>query len=206
MLPDGTSTTAHIANTGKMTNCLEPNARCRLWRSSNPKRKLPWSVEQVAVGERWILVNTGRANDLVGEALRDGRVVEVPEGDVRGEPTYPEGGRADFLVAGRVWVEVKNVTLLDGETLFFPDTVSVRAVEHLEKLKRVVERGHEAVLLLHVGTEGGAVVRPAWQLDRRFAEALVEAAAAGVCVTAYRSEFDAEGARLGARVPVDLHP
>lgn len=204
VLPDGSTTTAHVANTGRMTNCLEPDARCRLWRSPDPKRKLPWSVEQVAVGERWILVNTARPNQLVGEALREGRLAGLEADLVRAEAPFPEGGRADFLLDGRTWVEVKNVTLLEGERLFFPDTVSKRASEHLHKLTAALSRGERAVLLLHVGTQGGASVSPADHLDPVFGQTLRQAVDSGLEVRAHRAVFDAEQAVLGEAVRVLL--
>ena len=67
-LPDGTQVVAHLANTGRMTNCWEPGAPCRLSHSNDPKRKLAWSVEQIRMTD-WICVNTARPNRIVQEAL-----------------------------------------------------------------------------------------------------------------------------------------
>ena len=94
---------------------------------------------------------------------------------------------------GICWVEIKNATLLDGSTVVFPDTVSARATRHLGALRQAVERGERAVLLFHVGHEGGVEVRAASQIDPTYARALREAVGAGVEVLAYRARMsDAE--------------
>lgn len=204
VLPDGSEAVAHIANTGKMTGCWETGCAARLRFSDDPKRKLKWSVEQTRVDGHWIGVNTARANTLVGEALRDGRIPELQAEEVRAEVAFPEGGRADFRLDGHTWVEVKNVTLLEGEVLRFPDTVSVRASEHLRKLTAALGRGERAVLLLHVGREGGTVVEPADQLDPAWGRTLREAVDAGLEVLAWRSVFSATDAHLTEPVPFRL--
>src|SRR6185295_13523468 len=44
----------------------------------------------------------------------------------------------------RVYVEVKNTTLVAGQTALFPDAVTERGQKHLEELVHVVEQGHRA--------------------------------------------------------------
>ena len=64
------------------------------------------------------------------------------------KPEYKYGNsRIDFLVETeekKVLIEVKGVTLKEGETARFPDAPSDRAVKHLEELIRAVEEGWEA--------------------------------------------------------------
>jgi len=200
-LGDGTEVTAHLANTGRMTGCWEEGAPCRLSHSDNPKRKLAWSVEQTCIDGGWILVNTARPNRIVEEALLDGRISEVGPFEVlKREARFEDGGRADFLLDDRVWIEVKNATLRDGDTVWFPDTVTTRGAKHLRTLTERVERGERAILLLHVGVEGGDEVRVAKHLDPAFAEALDTAQGAGLEVLAYRVELSETEARLGQRV------
>ena len=46
-LPDGRAVTAHTNNTGRMTGCSTPGARCWLEPASSSRRKLPWSLRVV---------------------------------------------------------------------------------------------------------------------------------------------------------------
>ncbi len=44
-LAGGERVTVHTNNTGRLTGCGEPGARCWLSPASNPRRKLPWTLE-----------------------------------------------------------------------------------------------------------------------------------------------------------------
>ena len=44
-LPDGTAVRAHTNNTGRLTGCGEPGARCWLSPARRPGRKLAWTLE-----------------------------------------------------------------------------------------------------------------------------------------------------------------
>ncbi|MEZ4322747.1 MAG: DNA/RNA nuclease SfsA [Myxococcota bacterium] len=199
-LPDGTEVTAHLANTGAMTACWAEGAPCRLSHSDDPKRSLAWSVEQTFVGGCWILVNTARPNRIVEEALWDGRICGTVS-EVKREARFPDEGRADFLVDGHTWVEVKNATLRAGDTVWFPDSVTTRGARHLDALAERLEHGDRALLVLHVGTEGGSEVRVARHVDPGFAEALDRAVQRGLDVQAWRVSLSDTEAVLTERVP-----
>ena len=84
-------------------------------------------------------------NKAVEEWIREGNLfLDV----TRIKPEYKYGNsRIDFLVETeekKVLIEVKGVTLKEGETARFPDAPSDRAVKHLEELIRAVEEGWEA--------------------------------------------------------------
>ena len=72
-LPDGSVTTVHVANPGGMIGLQAPGSRVWLSRSSNAKRKLPYSWELVEVdfggGTELVGVNTAHPNTLVAGAL-----------------------------------------------------------------------------------------------------------------------------------------
>lgn len=197
-LPDGERVVAHLANTGKMTGCWAPGAACRLSHHPGRGRKLPWSVEQIHV-DGWILVNSARPNQLVEEALVNGRIPELDHGLLRREVRYPDGeGRVDFLLDAHTWVEVKNATLMRDGQVVFPDTVTARGLKHLHALQARVDAGERGVLLLHVGHAEGTRVGPAADLDPAWAGFL---ARSSIEVLAYGVQLDADGMSLAGRVP-----
>ncbi len=207
VLPDGSETTAHIANPGSMLTCWEPGAPCRLLKSDDPKRKLPWSVEQIQMAGAWIVVNTGRPNAIVGEALLAGRIPSLSMyPTVRREVAYGTDSRVDFLLEGDgcAFVEVKNATMKAGDRAIFPDSVSERATKHLRELMAVIDDRTRAVLLFHVGRTDVNAVAPADAIDPVYGRTLREAAAAGVELLAYRAVPGAEGVVLGGAVQVEL--
>ncbi len=208
-LADGREMTLHCPNTGSMRNCSEPGWRIWYSESDNPKRKYPCTWELVQVdGSYLACVNTGRANALVEEAVRD-RVIPALQGysTIRREVPYgAERSRIDLLLEGdqgRCYIEVKNVTLQrEGHAGAFPDAVSARGTKHLRELMAVVAAGDRAVLLFCVAHTGIETVQAAEDIDPLYAQTLREAMAAGVEVYAWQVAIDTRGMRIDRQVPV----
>jgi len=76
-LQDGQETTLHVANTGAMTGCADPNDSVWYSTSDNPKRKYPfsWEFTQKPNGDL-ICVNTHKANEFVEQALLQQKIHE----------------------------------------------------------------------------------------------------------------------------------
>ncbi|PSF14044.1 DNA/RNA nuclease SfsA [Marinobacter shengliensis] len=217
-LPDGEEVTAHCPNTGSMLGCQPDNARVWLSRSDNPKRKLKYTWELVETGPAvFACVNTARPNAQAREAIEAGRVPELAGyTECRAEVRYgDEKSRIDLLFSGHptrpdAWVEVKNVTLAEGSSGYFPDAVTERGQKHLRELMAQVEKGDRAVLFFVVNHTGIEAVRPADHIDARYGELLRQAQAAGVEVLAYRAALAGPNGNPGGRldlieaVPVSL--
>ncbi|RAR58530.1 sugar fermentation stimulation protein A [Onishia taeanensis] len=221
-LDDGREVVAHCPNTGSMRAVNVPGARVWLSSSDNPKRKLSWTWELIALpqpggGTALASVHTGRTNAIVGEALRAGSVAPLAGFSELKREVRVEGARLDFRLAessadagSAAYVEVKQVTLreTDGHG-YFPDAVSERGRRHLEVLSRLACEGQRAVLLFCVAHTGIDDVAPAAHIDPGYAQALGEAVAAGVEVLAYGCEIDWQRAapaaiRLARPLPVSL--
>ncbi len=103
------------------------------------------------------------------------------------------------------YVEVKNVTLVDGEGRYsFPDAVTVRGQKHLRELTAMVSEGHRAVMLFVIQRSDGSIFAPADTIDPVYGDALRTAAASGVEVLAYRAEVSPDGVTLAESVEIDL--
>lgn len=216
-LPDGSEVIAHCPNTGSMLGCQPDNARVWLSESDNPKRKLryTWELVETAPGEL-ACINTGRPNAQARHGVECGAVEELSGyGKIRAEVRYgTEKSRIDLHLSEHpthadAWVEVKNVTLCEAGTGYFPDAVTIRGQKHLRELMAQVAEGERAVLLFAVNHTGITAVRPADHIDAAYGRLLREAAAAGVEVLAYRAELgdgnDPTGElTLAGRVPVVL--
>jgi len=88
---------------------------------------------------------------------------------VKFSPTGHPGGRLDIALVQRpapdVLLEVKNVILLDGNRLRFPNAVSARGRKHLDLLQAVMEQGGCGVMLYAVNRPEGESFAPAWSID-----------------------------------------
>ncbi|MCR4510620.1 DNA/RNA nuclease SfsA [Pseudomonas sp. 32.2.56] len=204
--------TIHCANTGSMLNCMSEGARIWFSRSNDPKRKLPgsWEIGETPHG-RLAVINTGRANALVEEALRAGLIAELSgfTSLKREVPYGQERSRIDFRLdypAGAAFVEVKSVTLgfADSCVAAFPDARTERGSKHLRELAALAREGIRAVQLYCVNLTDIDAVRPAEEIDPAYAAALREAVSAGVEVLAYGAAISAQGVQLVKRLDVQL--
>ncbi|GAA5137701.1 DNA/RNA nuclease SfsA [Thalassotalea piscium] len=196
ILEDGTATTIHCANTGAMTGCAEPDDTVWYSTSDNPKRKYPFSWELTHTkNNHYICVNTIRANQLVEEALHNNTITELTGfNSLQREVKYgTENSRIDILLKFNnqpdTYIEVKSVTLLEGDMGYFPDAVTGRGQKHLRELIEVVEQGHRAVLIFAVLHSGIDSVKAADYIDPEYAKLLAQAKYKGVELLAIKASF-----------------
>ena len=225
-LPCGEVVVAHCANTGALTGCLVEGAEVLLAPVDNPARTLRYAWKAVHVGESWVGVDTGLAVPLVEEAIRTGVLHELGgyERSFR-EVKYgkEDGSRIDILLSRggrlpeargkkrvlpegdeRVYVEVKNTTLVEGRTALFPDVVTERGQKHLEELVHVVKSGQRAAMVYCVQRTDVTSFRAAEAIDPRYAELLRKAIKRGVEVYAIHARADAAGIHVSGRLALAL--
>jgi len=207
-LEDGTTVTAHCANTGSMLGCAEPGSPVLLSEAENPARKLRYTWELVRVGPTWVGINTARANGIVAEAVRAGRVPELAgHSEFRREVPYGKNSRIDLLLTGGpgpTYVEVKNTTLAFGGTARFPDAVTERGRKHMEELARMVRGGAQAAVVFLVHRDDARRFCPADDIDPAYGKALRRAAKAGVMVLPYGASAGPDGVRVLGRLETVL--
>lgn len=205
-LDDGRIVTAHTPNTGSMLQCAVPGHRVLISAASNPRRKLPWTLELIEVNGSWVDTHTLRTNRVVEEGLRSGTIPELCGYSVSAEAPYGDS-RIDFLLQREgeaILVEVKNVTLCSASVASFPDAVTERGQKHLRELARARIEGYRAVIFFLVQRCEATAFTPADAIDPRYGQLLREVTAAGVEVLAYRSVVTTEENSIGARIPVLL--
>jgi len=207
-LEGGDVVTVHCPNSGSMKGCATPGSKVYLSRSANPKRKYPFGWELVQADGFWAGINTGLPNRVVREAVEDGTVAELQGYEtIRPEVPYGEHSRIDLLLEGspgRCFVEVKNVTLVEGGRALFPDAVTTRGQKHLRELMRVVREGDRGVIFFCVQRGDGNSVSPADMIDPEYGRLLRLAVVNGVEALAYRALVTPASIRLTERMPVVL--
>jgi sugar fermentation stimulation protein A len=206
-LSDGRRVTAHTPNTGSMRQCAVPGCEVLLSASDNPQRKLAWSWELVKVNDFWVDINTHRANRVVEEALKQGRIEGLEGFKITPEFRFGES-RLDFMLARgeeKVLLEVKNVTLCcrPGRACF-PDAVTLRGQKHLRELVAAAEQGYRAVIFFLVQRGEAESFTPADEVDPEYGRLLRWAVETGVEVLAYRTLVAPDTVRVRKRLPVDL--
>ena len=209
----GETVTAHCANTGAMTGCWAPGAPAQLSASDNPKRKLDWTLERVDMGRGWVGVNTNRVNSIIASFVSSGAIADLGNYQAQQrEPAYNVPGygksRFDLLLTSPTrrdcYVEIKNTTLLNDNTVQFPDAVTARGKKHLELLQHAVCSGHRSIILFAVNRPEGELFRTATAIDPDYHKALMSAHAAGVEIIPFRISHTGDGVEPGGTIPYSL--
>jgi sugar fermentation stimulation protein len=154
ILESGEEITAHCANPGAMLTLKTPGSR--VWVSAVPetvKRKLRYDWQLVECGANNLVgINTMAPNKLVEEALTLQLMPEFKAyTQFRREVKYGKNSRIDFLLGSEteapLYLEVKNVNHIDGQTALFPDAVTARGAKHLQELMDIKAQGMRAAVL-----------------------------------------------------------
>ena len=205
-LVDGVETVCHVKNTGRCRELLVRGARVWLEESDSPARKTRFDL--VAVESRGYVVNMdSQAPNRVFSCWAEAGGYLPGLTDLKAETMYG-ASRFDFSYRreGREgFGEIKGVTLFDGEGMaFFPDAPTQRGTKHLRELIRAREEGYEAGVCFILQREGVTGLQPNDRTDPAFGDALREASAAGVLLTAVMCHVTPEGFTITRRVPVWL--
>lgn len=209
-LSDGSPVIAHCPNTGSMKGNQEVKSPVWLMdfgpdhAATGRKLRYKWiSVE--SRGTR-VVVDTMCANPIVGEALREGRILELTGFGAPVAEKKVGDSRFDFYLPGppETYVEVKSVSMGEGSDSSFPDAVTERGQKHLRDLMALKAQGKRAVLLFLLVRDACLRMRPAREIDPEYDRLLREAVKAGVEVLVYGIRFEADGITLGAKGNLDL--
>lgn len=179
----GRQETVHVKNTGRCRELLLPGVRVYLSRSENPARKTNYDLIAVERPDGMLFnIDSQAPNAVVKEWL-------TAQGIRLIRPEYPWGeSRIDFYLEhqradGTPWrmlMEVKGCTLEREGIGFFPDASTERGVKHLRELIRARKEGFRAAAVFVMQADGMKTVLANRDTHPAFADALEEAAAAGV--------------------------
>ncbi len=206
-LEDGRLVTAHCTNSGSMKSCLEEGAPVYLSPVNDPKRKTKYTWEMIYINGGWVGINTNIPNILAYEAVRDRKIPalrgyttvkrEVRFGDSRFD-IYAENEKE------KCFIEVKNVTLKDGDTARFPDAVTSRGLKHLNTLLEVKKQGIRAVMLYIIQRMDVKIFAPAWDIDPEYSARLAEVYKAGVEVIPLQAEVTPHQIEIVKELPFEI--
>ena len=219
-LNNGEIVTAHCANTGPMKGLLNEGAKVRISFSSSPKRKLPWTWEQVKVlgannREVWVGINTLFANKLIKKVIEK-NLLKEKLGDIdKVESEVPYGkdkkSRIDFLLTPKssnpdnrnIFVEVKNTTWTKKNIALFPDTETKRGQKHLKELKDIMPES-KSVLLLCITRIDVDFFAPGDEADPLYGKLFRESINAGMILIPCCFEFHLDHVLWNGFIPLNL--
>lgn len=185
--------TVHVKNTGRCKEILVPGAEVILEFHPDAKetgRKTEYSLIAVYKGSMLINMDSQAPNQVAAEWLTSGGFTKetgIPVEQVRREVRYGNS-RFDLAFVGDgkpCFMEVKGVTLEEDGVASFPDAPTERGIKHMQELADAAAHGFGAYLLFVIQMKGIHEFGPNRKTHPAFADALKEAAKAGVHVLAY---------------------
>ena len=204
-LENGKIVTVHCANTGPMKGLLNQGSKVRISLSSSPKRKLPYTWEQIRVLDKnnqdvWVGINTLFANKLIKKVIENNFLREKL-GDIekiKSEVPYGKDkkSRIDFLLTPKssnpdnrnIYVEVKNTTWIKENIALFPDTETKRGQKHLVELKELIPES-KSVLIPCITRKDADFFAPGDEADPLYGNLFRESLSAGMILIPCCFEF-----------------
>ena len=204
-LENGKIVTVHCANTGPMKGLLNQGSKVRISLSSSPKRKLPYTWEQIRVLDKnnqdvWVGINTLFANKLIKKVIENNFLREKL-GDIekiKSEVPYGKDkkSRIDFLLTPKssnpdnrhIYIEVKNTTWIKENLALFPDTETKRGQKHLVELKELIPES-KSVLIPCITRKDAEFFAPGDEADPLYGKLFRESLSAGMILIPCCFEF-----------------
>lgn len=200
---EGVRYKAHVANSGRMAELLVAGAAAWVRRSHDAQRKTPYDLVLIEHEGELICLNAHLANDILAFWLKEHLLTEFEAATAFRREKVHGDSRFDFeLSFGEAicLLEVKSVNLVvDGEARF-PDAPTVRGTKHVRELTDYQLAGGQSAIVFIVMRQDAECFAPNAATDPDFAQALAEAAAAGVLIRVYRCGIDTEGVSFAGRI------
>lgn len=196
---------AHTNNTGTMLGLLREGNRALLSPAANPNRKLKYTLEALELAGTFVGVNTLTPNRMLHRAWETGAIPELAGYDHFKKEAKVGQSRLDAYLSGEkgeLWVECKNVTMVEDQVACFPDAVTERGQKHLRELMSLAKTGARVALFFLVQRSDGHCFGPADVVDPVYAELFYEALEMGVEAWPYVAHVDHSGITLGERLEV----
>lgn len=204
-LDDGTVVVAHCTNSGSMKSCLEEGAEVYLSPADDPKRKTRFTWEMIRINKGWVGINTANPNLLAFEAVLNDEIPDLSGyTHVQREVKFGDS-RFDVFAENeneKCFIEVKNVSMKEGQFALFPDAVTTRGQKHLKTLMEVKASGMRAVMLYIIQRSDVDLFAPAQEIDPDYTTALRKAMKAGVEVIPIQALVAPEEIRLVKKLPI----
>ncbi|MGE5559658.1 MAG: DNA/RNA nuclease SfsA [Chloroflexota bacterium] len=209
-------TRAHLPNSGRLQEALEPGNEARLRLMPGEKRVLPYSLALArTAGGTWVSVDSGVPNKLFRVAFDAGLFPEFAKLTPRAEVRYGasridyalfrDASSAAALREPRAIVEIKSCTYVGADGLArFPDAPTGRGTRHLGELMKAVAEGLRAAVVFVIQRSDASGFAPNDAIDSEFGQALRQAARAGVEIYAVSCDVDPTAVTVTGRVPVHL--
>ena len=201
--------TAHCPNTGSMKGLLKNGNKVWVTKSTNPKRKLKYTLEIIEDKKSKVGVNTHSTNEIVLDALKNGHLTEFDSNyNIRREVKFGSNTRFDFLIEKKnfkAFLEIKNVTLSRKNHIAeFPDAVTSRGFKHIEELLKASKKGYEVYIIFIIQRNDCKKFSIASDIDPDYSKLLFKAMKKKLKIICYDCKFLPKGIKVDKKIKFEF--
>ncbi len=189
---DGNEVLVHVKNTGRCKELLIEGRVGYLVKSHNKERKYQYDLVAIYKDDILVNIDSQLPNKVVYNYIKDGNLFDNIE-NIKREVTY-KNSRFDIYVEymknnklEKAFIEVKGVTLFEGEYAKFPDAPTDRGAKHLYELVDAKGSGYKAYAVFLIQAEGVKYFSGNVERDEKFCKALSEAYDNGVEILCFNT-------------------
>jgi len=196
---------AHTNNTGSMLGLLNPGNDVLLSYSNNPKRKYAYTLELIKKFDFWVGVNTMIPNKILYLAWKNNCIPELKKYNSFQKEKKIGKSRLDAFLEGpdgELWIEAKNVTLVEDDVAFFPDAVTERGQKHIKELIELSKSNKRVALFFLIQRPDSKCFAPADFIDLKYSKLFYEAIKHGIEIWPYTCIISNFGIKLDKRLNV----
>ncbi len=184
----------HVKNTGRCKELLIEGRTGYLVKSHNENRKYKYDLVAIYKDDLLVNIDSQLPNKVVYDYLKAGNIFKNLV-TIKREVTY-KNSRFDIYLEymnekselEKAFIEVKGVTLFEGDFAKFPDAPTERGAKHLLELVDARENGYKAFVFFLIQAEGIKFFSGNSERDPKFCVALNTAYDSGVEVLCYNSK------------------
>jgi len=196
---------AHCPNTGSMMGLLKTGNKVWITESTNPNRKLKYTLQIIEINNIKVGINTHLTNKIFLEALKNNSINFFEKDKlIEPEKKFNDGTRFDFLITEKKkksFIEVKNVTLSRRKGLAeFPDSVTSRGLKHIKELINAYKEGYEVYLAFIIQRDDCNLFSLAKDIDYEYFKLLTKAVKKKIKIICYDCKFSSKGIKLNKKI------
>ena len=197
--------TAHCPNTGSMYGLLNKGNKVWLSETSNPNRKLKYTLQIIEDKGQKVGINTHLTNKIFIDGLKSNLIEEFDRNiEIKPEVKFNNNTRFDFLIKKKnykAFIEVKNVTLVRKSKIAeFPDAITSRGVKHIMELLKASKKGYKIYLAFIIQREDCNQFAIARDIDPEYSNLLYKALKKKLNILCYDCKFSTKGIKVNKKI------
>lgn len=205
-LINGQVVVAHCPSENCFRSENAPGQTVEISQSASNGSQIKWSLERLWIDKCWVGLNAKATNRLVMESIVNQEVTPLKGyTSFEANTAYAKAESTDTVVVDArfqspglpdLYLDVRNVTRLDENSVRYPDFAHQEDIGRLDSFESMIDDGFRVVTLYAVNRVQGEWFEPGYDVDNEYCERLEQAQAYGVELMVARVRHSPSGISL----------